>query len=431
MSRRGQPGGAIARGSLVGAAAVRAGTQLLTHRMRRPFLEKSERADAERQARIDAARTLYDVAARLRGTALKIAQILHWESALASDAASDTFYRACYQAPPMVSSLVVDIFAREFGRPPWKVFAHFHLEPFAAASLGQVHAARTDDRDLCVKVRYPGIATSIETDLRTLRVVANGLPQRRLLLRLLSEIQARLREECDYGLERTRTQWFCDTLALDGVEVPDTIPELCSDSLLTQRRLRGFHLRDWLATSPTQEARDRCAQRLDGIFTRSLYELHRVHADPNPGNYLFRDDGTVGLIDFGCVKELQPEFADSVSSIIRAHVAGDEQRAFEQTLAFGFFGDLENDEARDIDRALLQPFVRWLVKPLQVESFDFGAHVGFAAECGRRFLAVVKHSQSGAIYPDLLFVNRTLYGLYRVFETLGARVKLRNQWVSA
>jgi len=82
-----------------------------------------------------------------------------------------------------------------------------------------------------------------------------------------------------------------------------------------------------------------------------------------------------------------------------------------------------------IDRDLLRPFVDWLVRPLQVQCFDFGANAGFAAECGRRFLSIVKHSDSGAIYPDLLFVNRTLYGLYRMFEAMRARVRLRNRWV--
>ena len=384
----------------------------------------------KRQAGFDAARDLYRAAAQLRGTALKVAQIVHWEEGLVSNG-SDELYQSCYEAPPMSPALVIGVCQRELGLPPWEVFSHFDLHPIAAASLGQVHAAGIGDRELCVKVRYPGIAASIDSDLQILRTIVRALPQRGLLLRMLSEIKSRLDEECDYHLERERTQWFCDTLRIEGVDVPDTLPDLCTDSLLTQRRLRGAHLRRWLATGPSQEARDSCAQRLDQIFTRSLYQLHRVHADPNPGNYLFRDDGSVGLIDFGCVKEVSAEFARSVSAIIRANVRGDEERAFELALEFGFFGTLGREEARAVDRALLRPFVRWLVTPLRVARFDFGVNTGFAAECGRRFLTIVKHHQGSALYSDLLFVNRTLYGLYRTFEALGARVCLRNQWVSS
>jgi len=423
------PVGALARGSVAGGAVARAAGGLLAHRLRTPFLGSEGRSRDERQANADAVQGLYAAAAKLRGTALKVAQILHWESGITSDATADVLHQACYQAPPMVSSLVVGIFGRELGRPPWEVFDHFELVPFAAASLGQVHAARSGDRDICVKVRYPGIAATIGTDITALRVVARSLPQRTLLLRLLGETEARLREECDYQLERKRTQWFAENLRVRGVEVPETLPEFCSESLLAQQRLRGSHLREWLSTNTDRQARDQCAAALDAVFTRSLYEIHRVHADPNPGNYLFRDDGSVGLIDFGCVKEVTSEFAARVSAIIRAHVAGDDERAFEQTLAFGLFGDLTPDEARDLDRDILLPFVTWLIKPLQVECFDFGANRGFAAECGRRFLAVVKRSPRSVIHSDLLFVNRTLYGLYRLFEALGARVRLRNPWV--
>jgi predicted unusual protein kinase regulating ubiquinone biosynthesis (AarF/ABC1/UbiB family) len=424
------PVGPFLRGSVAGAATARAAGRLLAHQLRAPFLDGERRSREERRANADAVHALYSAAAKLRGTALKVAQILHWESGVTADGTADVLHQACYQAPPMVSSLVVGIFGRELGRAPWDLFDHFELVPFAAASLGQVHAARSGGRDICIKVRYPGIAATIGTDITALRVVANSLPQRALLLRLLRETEARLREECDYELERTRTQWFAEHLGVQGVDVPETIPAFCSESLLAQQRLRGTHLREWLAAHPAPQARDRCAAALDAVFTRSLYEIHRVHADPNPGNYLFRDDGSVGLIDFGCVKVVTPEFAARVSAIIRAHVRGDDEGAFEQTLAFGLFGDLTSDAARDLDREILQPFVKWLVKPLQVDSFDFGTNLGFAAECGRRFLAVVKGSPGSVIYSDLLFVNRTLYGLYRTFEAMGARVRLRNRWVS-
>jgi predicted unusual protein kinase regulating ubiquinone biosynthesis (AarF/ABC1/UbiB family) len=430
MIRPSQPTGTLARGSAAGAALARAGTTLLVNRVLASLSNPSSPPHGNRAAGLAATRELYRAAAQLRGTALKIAQIVHWEEGLVLGPASDDLYQACYEAPPMSSTLVVGLFERELGLPPWKVFSHFELNPFAAASLGQVHGARLGARELCVKVRYPGIAASVDADLRALRTIARILPQRGLLLRILQEVQSRLNEECDYHLERERTQSFHDNLLIDGVEIPDTLAELCTDSLLTQRRLEGMHLRAWIATRPPQQARDSCAQKLDRVFTRSLYELNLVHADPNPGNYLFRDDGSVGLIDFGCVKQVSPEFARSVSAIIRANVAGDEERAFELALEFGFFGTLGREESRAVDRALLRPFVRWLVMPLRVERFDFGANAGFAAECGSRFINVVKHHQGSALYQDLLFVNRTLYGLYRTFEALGARVNLRNTWVS-
>ena len=429
MSVRSQPVSAVGRGAVAGGAIARAGALLLRDRLRRSFQNAGEQEDSQQTNR-QAIETLYRAAGQLRGTALKVAQILHWESAYAQGQASDALYQACYQAPPMVSSLVAGIFERQLGRPPWRLFDAFEPQPFAAASIGQVHAARIGEARICVKVQYPGILASIQTDLMALKVIARSLPQHRLLLRLLPEIEARLREECDYRLEQMRTQWFADTLQLPGVDVPATFPDFCRDSLLTQQRLRGSHLREWLATHPSQDGRDRCAQQLDAVFTRSFYELQRVHADPHPGNYLFRDDGTVGMVDFGCVKDVTPDFAGRVSAIIRAHVSGNRRHAFELTCEFGFFGPLTEEDSWKVSTDLLEPFVSWLVRPLQTERFDFAAHPGFASEGGRLFLAVVTNAPHGAIYPDFMFVCRTVFGLYRIYESLGATVGLRNRWVS-
>lgn len=374
-----------------------------------------------------ATQALFGALGQLRGTALKVAQVLCWEDSLVPEGAAEELYRACYQAPPLGGDRARAIVRRELGE---SALSEFDPSAFAAASLGQVHRARdTEGRDLVVKIRYPGVQDSIEGDLRVLRGIARHLPNPPLFRALLQEIQQRLEEECDYERERTQTEWFREQLDVAGVEVPTMHRSLCTDGLLSMSRVEGLHLREFLATDPSQEARDACAQRLYDIYCKSLYGLNRIHADPNPGNYLFRGDGTVGLIDFGCVKTVTPRFAELVAASTRCYIDGREDEAFDLMVELGFYRDYTLDESRAMHTDLVRPFAERLVLPMKVEVFDFGAHRGYAAECGKSFLEIVRHSTRAGMYPDLLFVNRTQYGLYRIFELLGARVRLGNAWV--
>jgi Ser/Thr protein kinase RdoA (MazF antagonist) len=161
-------------------------------------------------------------------------------------------------------------------------------------------------------------------------------------------------------------------------------------------------------------------------FRRSLDDLHRVHADPNPGNYLFQSDGSVGLIDFGCVKTVTPRFAELVTATTSCYLEERHAEAFQLMREMGFYGELGDREARELDRNLVRPFAELLVTPMRESRFDFGKNRGYAAACGQRFMEIVRKSTTSGIYPDLLFVNRTQYGLYRLFELIGARVELEH-----
>ena len=401
---------------VAGGALLRAGAANLRH-VGSPQ-EERDRATA---------RALFGALAQMRGTALKVAQVLFWEDDLVPSGAADELYRACYQAPPIGAARATVLIQREIGA---RSLAEFDPQAFAAASLGQVHYARDHEGvALVVKLRYPGVEQSIDADLRVLGGVARYLPNPPLFRALLDEIRQRLVEECDYEREASHTQWFADQLNVDGVEIPHLRPELCTSSVLTMTHVRGAHLREWLTTNPSQAARDACAQRMYDAYCKSLYALQRVHADPNPGNYLFRDDGTVGLIDFGCVKPVTPRFSELVAATTRCYLDRREEEAFGLMQELGFYQGAGPDQAHEMDVNLVRPFAQHLVLPMRDERFDFAANRGFAAECGRRFLQIVKHSGRAGMYPELLFVNRTQYGLYRIFELLGATVRLGNEWV--
>ena len=417
MSARPPPRSGLARGVRLGRAAIVAGGHEALER-----LGVASGADG-RGAR--AGRALMAELLELRGAALKIAQFLSLESDLLPEAFAHELAGASHRVRPMGPSFARDRIRASLG-PVERCLGTFKPVPFAAASIGQVHAATTRRGEpLAVKVQYPGMPESIRSDILLLRRATSLLPHGAHYRRLLEEIEDRLLEECDYEREAENVAWFAARLRVDGVTVPTLHRGLCGPTVVTTTRVPGLHLEDWLRTGPTQHARDAAAQRLHDVFMQSMHVLGRLHADPNPGNFLFGDAGEVGLVDFGCTREIGPDYQDIVVRIWRAALARDDEAAHQVYRDIGLFAHLDNDAARALDSAAMKPFVEWLSIPMRVDRFDFGADAAFVAEGRRRFGAMLRQHALVGIRPEFVLVNRTLYGLYRIFERLGARVRCR------
>jgi predicted unusual protein kinase regulating ubiquinone biosynthesis (AarF/ABC1/UbiB family) len=426
MARR-IPEGLLERARLAGTTAVRIGIGELGHRAKRPFLSDEGRDTARQALEEKQARLLFDTLSQLRGTALKAAQMLSMEMELLPETYRLELEKACHRVPPLNRVLVRKVLLEEFGHPPEALFAHFEDSAFAAASLGQVHAATTrDGRRVAVKIQYPGIHVAIDSDIALMRQVARTLPNPRLALQSLKEIQARLREEVDYRQEAANTSWFRERLGEDMPRVPEVIPELSGMRVLTTSLIEGMHLEEWLATRPDQAARDRAAQSLYDLFIHSSRELNCIHADPNPGNTLFAADGSLSLIDFGCVKHISSGFIETLPGVLKAYQADDAAALFQCYEKLGIrFG---KEAKRHYEKTLL-PFGRWLVEPLREESYDFAEHADYTT----RGMAVI-HNLQGLkglhhLADDFIFFDRTIYGLCKLFERMGARVRLRHHWL--
>ena len=423
------PEGALARARIAGATALRLGVGHLGHRAKRPFLSAAER-EADRQTLEDKqARLLFDALSQLRGTALKMAQMLCMETELLPEAYRRELEKACHRVPPLNRVLVRKALMEEFGQPPEVLFARFDPEAFAAASLGQVHAATLHDgRQVAVKIQYPGIHVAIDNDIALMRKFALGMPNARLALQSLTEIHARLREEVDYRQEAANTEWFRERLPADLAQVPAVIAERSGRRVLTTEYVGGLHLEDWRATSPSQQARDRAAQRLYDLFALSAQSLHRLHADPNPGNTFFSAEGDLTLIDFGCVKALSPRFIEMLPRVLRAYLDDDAPALF---AAYEQLGMLSRDNAGRLYDEVLRPFGHWLVEPLREEYFDFGANADYTARGMNVIHGLQRLKGLDRLADEFVFFDRTIYGLCKLFERMGARLRLRHHWIGA
>jgi predicted unusual protein kinase regulating ubiquinone biosynthesis (AarF/ABC1/UbiB family) len=355
---------------------------------------------------------------------MKAAQIL----ATIPDALPREYAEALRQlqsnAPPMGWHFVKRRMRSELG-PGWQGrFERFEHEAAAAASLGQVHRAiAKDGRELACKLQYPDMLSAVEADLQQLKLAFAVYRRYDKAIdpsNVYHELAARLREELDYEREARHMRLYTAMLAGEaGVVIPDTVEELCTDRLLTMTWLEGSPLLAFVAKHEDQELRNRVALNMFRAWYLPFYNYGVIHGDPHLGNYTLREDGTVNLLDFGCIRVFPPPFVRGVIDLYRALRDDDEELAISAYETWGF---------HDLGRELLDAlniWARFLYAPLledrrqpimEGESGIYGARVvGQVHEELRRL---------GGVRPPREFVlmDRAAIGLGSVFMHLKADV---------
>ena len=414
----------LARAGIAGATALKMGIGQLRHKAKRPFMSEQERETEKTILDDKNAQLLFKALTQLRGTALKLAQMLGMELDLLPDRYRKELEKSFHKVPPLNRVLVRKVIQEEFAETPEALFKKFEPTAFAAASLGQVHAALLPDgTEVAVKIQYPGIHVALESDMNLMRKVAIGLPNSTIVKQSIDEVHARLKEEVNYRLEAESTRWFRENLKVEGVMVPRIYNDWCSERVLTIEFCEGKHLDDWLADDPSQAMRDQVAQRLYDLFIHSVLTLRRMHADPNPGNYLIQDDGGIALIDFGCVKELSPQFIEVLPVLLKSYRDDDPETLLASYKALGM--EYQSD---DVYEDVLKPFGQWLTQPFRDESFDFAEHADYTSNGKELIHRIASLSGVNNLAEDFIFFDRTIYGLCKIFERLGAKVRMREHW---
>lgn len=275
---------------------------------------------------------------RSKGALMKAGQMISFVSAVpAVPEEFQPIYQAALtrlhdNAPPMAPELARTVLERELAQAAESAFAQFDWEPLAAASIGQVHAARLHDgRAVAVKIQYPGVAEAIEADLKNSELLATffglifGLSAWKAgfdLRGVARDIGVRITEELDYRLEAANQAEFADIYrGHPFIHVPEVIGELCTDRVLTQELVQGKSWSEALACE--QELRDGWAEAIYRFVYGANLRFCMFNADPHPGNYLFHDDGSVSFLDFGCVKRFEREQVDVLIAIGRACMRDD------------------------------------------------------------------------------------------------------------
>ncbi|MET3114834.1 putative unusual protein kinase regulating ubiquinone biosynthesis (AarF/ABC1/UbiB family) [Pedobacter sp. CG_S7] len=369
---------------------------------------------------------IYKSLSELKGSALKIAQMLSMDKNILPKPYVDKFTQSQYNAPPLSGPLIVRTFTKNFGKPPEQIYDKFKLSSSNAASIGQVHEAELNGKKLAVKIQYPGVGDSISSDLKLVKPFAFrllGMSEKELNI-YIKEVEERLLEETDYVLEVKRSIEITEACkSIANIVFPKYYPALSGKRTITMDWIEGLHLREFLKTNPTQELKNKIGQALWDFYNFQQHELRAVHADPHPGNFMITPDEKLGVIDFGCIKELPDDFYIPFFSLISTNVINDK----EETLAA--FRQLDMIHAEDTAAQVefyykaYREMIELFAKPYTSNSFDFSQPEFFNQlyAYGEKIAKMPEFKQARGV-KHFIYVNRTNFGLYNILQELKATV---------
>jgi predicted unusual protein kinase regulating ubiquinone biosynthesis (AarF/ABC1/UbiB family) len=375
---------------------------------------------------VNAAEYAADVLGNMRGLAAKIGQTLSYVDGVVPEAQREAYEKALSKlrdaTPRSSPTAIIELIERELGTPLDRLFTEFEREPFASASIGQVHRATLPDgRRVAVKVQHPGIADAVESDLRNASIMeglaSSIIPKGVDTKSIYREVANRFREELDYVLEAQRQRTFREFHADDPlISVPDVVASHSSRRVLTSEFAEGLNFE--AATQAPADERAAWARTLWRFVFKGNLVGKMFNADPHPGNYLFNTDGRVTFLDFGCVQPLESERFPAALGMHTAALAKDEA-AFAEHCArlLGTRGGIYGERAVAYSRHCFEPL---FASPFRITRSYTSSLVEEIGEMKKLFWA--KDGSFVMLPPAMIFLNRLQFGFYSVLARLDVAV---------
>jgi predicted unusual protein kinase regulating ubiquinone biosynthesis (AarF/ABC1/UbiB family) len=406
MDFKKMPKGRLSRIANLASMGVKAGASLLK--------DNEGKSAAEHAA---------EVLGTMRGLAAKVGQMASYVDGVVPEGQRDAFEGALKKlrsmAPTSDPSEVRAVLEGSFDQRMEELFAEWDDKPLASASIGQVHRARLHDgTEVAVKVQHPGVEEAVESDLSNAalleRMVAATAGSRFQTKQWLEVIRARFREELDYALEGERQRRFAALHEGDPqIRVPRVVASHTAKRVLTTEFVRGLDFED--AQRAPESVRRQWAEALWRFVFKGTLVGGLFNADPHPGNYIFRDDGSVAFLDYGCVQEIPPENQKNALRVHRAAIAGD-RAAFHRASM-----ELMSMKAGPLaDKAL--EYMDLNYQPLF--ETPFRVTKPFASLMVERMTEMAKMARTlpeehfFTMPPEMFFINRLQFGFYSVLARL-------------
>jgi len=394
--------------SLTGKLGAKAASRMLFRKRGVPDEEDDARRTA---AAVANARKLVTRMGHLKGLVMKAGQIASYMPGSLPPAAQEVLAELQAHSTPMAYHRIDEVLVSELGARGAALFETIDEQPFAAASIGQVHRATHRGATVAVKIQYPGIEAAIRSDLKMVAVIARmssiGSPLDGGAI--AGELRERLLEECDYEREAVSQALFARLLAeVDGAAVPGVIAERSSRRVLTTEFVDGARLADTAVA-----VRDRAGQVIYKACFELLFRRCIYNADPHPGNYLVAPDGGVTFLDFGCTRRFERTMIETWRKLARAILDGDREGFAEGFRALGFVG-----KERGFDWDFQWEAMRFLYSPYLERDFRYDA--AFVQNSFGVLMFDNPNRFRIAMPPEWLFLNRLQWGLNAVLAQLGA-----------
>ena len=417
------PIGKIKRASKVAKTGAKVGINYLKYNVEKLLSDNNQKA----KDKLDKANaeTIYDGLKGLKGSALKAAQMLSLDKSIMPQAYVDQFSLSQFSVPPLSPALVLKTFKTYFGKSPTDLFDEFDLKSIFAASIGQVHQAKKNDKTLAVKIQYPGVSDSISSDLALLKPIAirmfnikgEGSDQ------YFKEVENKLKEETDYILELKQSQ---ETAAackhIDGLVFPNFYEDLSSDRIITMDWMEGAHISEFAKNNTNQDLANDIGQRLWNFYMFQIHTLKKVHADPHPGNFLVSKDKNLVVLDFGCMKALPDDFYTPYFELIDPNKINNRTFFEEKLNELAILRVDDSAKERAFFKAVFFDLLSLLTKPFHSNTFDFSDDV-FFEKISNMSLDLAKKTELKNMNGNrgskhFIYMNRTFFGLYNLLNML-------------
>ncbi len=373
---------------------------------------------------------IYNSLSQLKGSALKVAQMLSMDKNLLPTAYQNQFAMAQYSAPPLSYPLVVRTFEKAFGKRPNEIFDTFSTSASNAASIGQVHQATYQGKKLAVKIQYPGVGDSVKSDLAMVKPIALRMFKLNVseYNEFIGEVESRLLEEANYELELQRSIDLSTRCKdIPNLFFPTYYPEFSSSRILTMDWVEGQPLGEILKQKIlTAEEGQKLGQALWDFYHFQMHTLHSLHADPHPGNFIITPDRKLGVIDFGCVKVIPTTFHKTYFQLLHPDILQNEEKKLRVFKELRFIYDDDTEEDKRFFIQTFSKLVELLGRPFRTPRFDFSDSeyfrqlYQFGEEIGG--MKEFRESKKARGVKDALYINRTYYGLYNLLNELKASV---------
>ncbi|MGB5273705.1 MAG: AarF/UbiB family protein [Flavobacteriaceae bacterium] len=381
----------------------------------------------------DNAGDIYDGLKTLKGSALKVAQMLSMEKNLLPNAYVEKFSLSQFSVPPLSAPLVRKIFKTYLNKYPEELYDTFERDSINAASIGQVHRASKNGKQLAVKIQYPGVAQSIGSDLALVKPIALRLfnIKGKDSDKFFKEVSSKLMEETNYLLEVAQSKEI--SLAcrhIDNLEFPVYYEEWSSEKIITMDWMEGLHLSEFCKTDFSTEQGNMIGQTLWDFYMFQIHGLRKVHADPHPGNFLVSAKGSLIAIDFGCIKVVPDSFYGPYFELAQKETFDNDALFTKKLYELEILKEDDNPEELKFFKQLFREMLTLFTAPFNEEHFDFGSNEFWSriTDLGQRFANddQIRKMNGNRGSKHFLYMNRTFFGLFNLLHDLKASVTVNH-----
>ena len=414
----------IQRATKIVKTGAKVGVNYIKYYRNRITQEEEEAKKVLNNANAD---DIYDGLKNLKGSALKVAQMLSMEKSIMPAVYVEKFSLSQFSVPPLSPALVNKTFRKYFGKSAHEIFDKFDSTSVNAASIGQVHQAEKEGKKIAVKIQYPGVAGSISSDLSLIKPIAIRMfnIKGKDSDKYFKEVEEKLIDETNYILEVDQSIEIGKACKhIPNMKFPEYYKEYSTDRIISMEWMNGLHLTEFAAQNSDPVLANKIGQALWDFYMYQIHELRKMHADPHPGNFLVSKKEELIALDFGCMKSLPDEFYYPYFTLSEKENINNkilfEKKLYELEILRSDDSKKELDFFKEVFYDLLSLFTQ----PFHTDYFDFSNKTFFdalsnmAQEFAQKTELRKYNGNRGS--KHFIYVNRTFFGLYNLMHELKA-----------